>query len=144
MTLLGFDYGTQKIGVAVGQTITYTARPLDTVAVHGSTPAWPHLDKLVAEWHPDRLVVGLPLSTGGEETPMCDEARRFGRALEQRYHLPVYWIDESLTTKEALVTLISGGVSPDKQARTRHQVAAQLILETYLHQQDLPPSSNSR
>jgi putative Holliday junction resolvase len=139
LTLLGFDYGTQKIGVAVGQTITCTARPLDTVAVHGSTPAWPHLDKLVTEWHPDGLVVGLPLSIAGEETPMCDEARRFGRALERRYDLPVYWIDESLTTKEALVTLISDGASLDKRARARHQVAAQLILETYLHQKDSTP-----
>lgn len=137
MTLLGFDYGTQKIGVAVGQTITYTARPLDTVAVRNAIPAWNHLDKLVAEWRPDGLVVGLPLSTEGDETPMCDAARQFGQALEQRYHLPVYWIDESLTTKEALVTLISGGASLNKRERARHQVAAQLILETFLHQRDL-------
>lgn len=137
MTLLGFDYGTQKIGVAVGQTITHTARPLDTVAVHGSVPAWSHLDKLMAEWHPDGVVVGLPLSSEGDETPMCDEARRFGRALERRYKLPVYWIDESLTTKEALVTLRSDGASQAQQERARHQVAAQLILETFLHQQDV-------
>ena len=137
MTLLGFDYGTQKIGVAVGQTITHTARPLDTVAVHRSIPAWNHLDKLMAEWHPDGLVVGLPLSCQGDETPMCDEARRFGQTLERRYHLPVYWIDESLTTKEALVALRADGASQEKQERARHQVAAQLILETFLHQEDL-------
>lgn len=137
MTLLGFDYGTQKIGVAVGQTITHTARPLDTVAVHRSIPAWNHLDRLMAEWHPEGLVVGLPLSSEGDETPMCDQARRFGRELARRYHLPVYWIDESLTTKEALVTLRSDGASEEKQERARHQVAAQLILETYLHQEDV-------
>jgi putative Holliday junction resolvase len=135
LTLLGFDYGTQKIGVAVGQTITHTARPLDTVAVNSSIPTWDHLDKLMAEWHPDGLVVGLPLSADGDETPMCDEARRFGHALESRYHLPVYWIDESLTTKEALVTLRSDGASQEKQERAHHQVAAQLILETFLHQE---------
>ncbi len=137
MTLLGFDYGTQKIGVAVGQTITHSARPLDTVAVHKSIPAWNHMDKLMAAWHPDGLVVGLPLSCEGDETPMCDEARRFGQTLERRYHLPVYWIDESLTTKEALVTLRSNGASQEKQERVHHQVAAQLILETFLHQEDL-------
>ncbi len=137
MTLLGFDYGTQKIGVAVGQTITHTARPLDTVAVHKSAPAWHHLDKLVAEWRPDGLVVGLPLSFDGDETPMCDEARRFGQALQRRYQLPVHWIDESLTTKEALVTLRSDGASLEKQQRVHHEVAAQLILETFLHQRDL-------
>ncbi len=136
MTLLGFDYGTQKIGVAVGQTITHTARPLDTVAVRRSIPEWDHLDKLMTDWHPDGLVVGLPLSADGDETPMCDQARRFGRALEHRYQLPVYWIDESLTTNEALVSLRSDGVSREKQERARHQVAAQLILETFLHQEN--------
>ncbi len=136
MTLLGFDYGTQKIGIAVGQTITHTARALDTVAVHDSIPAWDHLDKLMTEWRPDGLVVGLPLSFEGDETPMCGAARRFGQTLARRYAVPVYWIDESLTTKEALAALRSDGASPAEQERACHQVAAQLILETFLHQRE--------
>jgi len=136
LTLLGFDYGTQKIGVAVGQTVTHTAQPLDTICVRKSIPAWNHVDKLVKEWQPQGLVVGLPLSAAGEETAMCDEVRQFGAALEHRYNLPVYWIDESLTTKAALGALRSVGASRVQQERERDRVAAQLILETFLHQQN--------
>lgn len=136
MTFLGFDYGTQKIGVAVGQTVTHTAHPLDTICVRKSIPAWKHVDKLVQEWQPQGLVVGLPLSAAGEETAMCSMVRQFGTALEHRYKLPVYWIDESLTTMAALGALRSAGASHDQQERARDQVAAQLILETFLHEQD--------
>ncbi len=134
MTFLGFDYGTLNIGVAIGQTITQSARPLDTVIVRDSVPAWDAIDKLVAEWQPDGFVVGLPFSTEGEDTPMCDQARRFGKSLERRYQLPVFWVDESLTTKAALVALRSQGASRDKLIRERDRVAAQLILETFLHE----------
>ncbi len=134
MTFLGFDYGTLNIGVAVGQTITQNAHPLDTVMVRNSSPAWNKLDKLVEEWQPDGFVVGLPFSPEGEDTPMCEQARRFGRSLERRYDLPVFWIDESLTTKAALGALQSKGASREKQQRERDRLAAQLILETFLNE----------
>ncbi len=135
MTFLGFDYGASKIGVAVGQTVTETARGVDTVRHHGDQPDWGCFDRLIADWQPKALVVGLPLAADGEETPMCSEIRRFGLALERRYNLPVHWIDESLTTHMAREMLHESGAGRRRRQRQHHQIAAQLILQTFLRQQ---------
>ncbi len=126
-TLLGFDYGTRRIGVAVGQTLTGTARPLTTLPCRNGKPDWETIGRLIREWQPSRLVVGLPLHMDGTEQPMTDQARRFGRQLEGRYNLPVEWMDERLSSEEAERTL---GSARDKAAVDA--VAAAVILRDWL------------
>ena len=77
--LLAFDYGTRRIGVAVGETVTRTARPLGLVSVRRNRPDWAEVGRLIAAWRPARLVVGLPLTMEGEEQEASGGARRFGR-----------------------------------------------------------------
>jgi len=76
--ILGFDYGERRIGIAVGEHLTRTARPLTTLTSHDGKPDWTAIHHLLEEWRPARLVVGLPLHLDGKEQPMTDRARRFG------------------------------------------------------------------
>ena len=140
-TLLGFDYGRKRIGIAVGQEITRTAKGLVTLNTTKSGPDWPAIDKLVAEWQPQLLVVGMPshLNDQQKDQPheLHDEVKDFGDQLAQRYNLPVEWIDEKLSSMEAEQQLAMG-----QQKRQRKQnkaeidkLAAQLILQSYLNSQ---------
>jgi len=123
-TLLGFDFGTKKIGVAVGQEQTGDANPLKTLPAVNSAPDWAAISKLIEQWQPDALVLGLPVHMDGTEQPLTQAARRFGRQLEGRYQLPVHLADERLTTVEARQSHSKRG---DVDA-----VAAQIILQTWL------------
>jgi len=128
VTLLGFDYGTAKIGVAVGQTVTATATPLETLRAVELHPNWEGINRLIDTWHPDELVVGLPSDIDGSETEISSLARRFARQLEGRYRLPVHMMDERLTSMEARRHL-------DRKPKNIEQldaIAAKLILETWL------------
>ena len=78
--ILSFDFGFRRIGVAVGQTLTSTASPLETVS-HGQKPDWAAIDRLVKEWRPALLLVGLPLGAEGEETDMSKAARALSRRI---------------------------------------------------------------
>ncbi|MES9871243.1 MAG: Holliday junction resolvase RuvX, partial [Sedimenticola sp.] len=100
-TLLGFDYGPSKIGVAVGQTLTGSATPLDTLRSVQEKPDWEGISRLIEEWKPEALVVGLPFNMDDTEAEIAPQARRFARQLEGRYHLPVHMADERLTSLEA-------------------------------------------
>lgn len=126
-TLLAFDYGLKRIGVAVGQTLTGTANPLQTVAVKNNRPDWPAIEQLVETWSPDALVVGLPLNMDGTEQVMTGHARRFSCKLQGRFRLPVHLADERLTTREAKWRLVEEGGGENSDA-----VAAQVILEGWL------------
>lgn len=129
--LLGFDYGTRRIGVAVGDTVTRTARPLATVAVRSRRPEWAAIGRLLAAWQPQRLVVGLPVDLDGSEQPASEGARRFARQLAGRYRLPVDLVDERLTSRAALTRLAEAGRSGDPV----DPVAAQIILEGWFSEQ---------
>ncbi len=127
-TLLGFDYGTRRIGVAVGQTITGTASALTTLLAVQQRPDWDRIGELIATWQPDALVVGLPFNMDDTETEVASQARRFARQLEGRYRLPVHLVDERLTSLEAERQL-------GKKAKRKENIdalAAKLILETWL------------
>ena len=133
LTFLGFDHGTRNIGVAVGQTRTRTAQDLDTVARRGCVPDWDRISRHVADWQPDAFVVGLPLDSLGRETAMSREARRFGQSLAGRYNLEVHWVNEFLSSEAALELVSRQG---RRGARgLKDQVAARLILETFLDEQ---------
>ena len=130
-TLLAFDYGEKHIGVAVGQTLTGTANPLETVRVTSASPDWNAISRIVNTWRPAALVVGLPLNMDGTEQNVTRSARRFGNQLLGRYRLPVHLVDERLTTREARDRLaLEGRVGSDD-----HPVAAQIILESWLNEQ---------
>ena len=143
-TLLAFDFGIRRTGVAVGQTETRTANPLTTIRTTGE-PAWREISKLVEEWRPCALVVGLPLDAGGEETEMSRAARRFGRGLEKRFSITVYYMDERLTSRLAesqFADLRARGGARRKEARSLDALAAKIILENWL--QSLPATGADR
>ena len=117
-TVLAFDFGLKRIGVAVGEVEVGTVHPLPAVS------AFPQIEKLVAEWHPIGLVVGLPVREAGEH-PLAKRVERFARQLEGRFHLPVARVDERFTSVEAESRL--RGV----KKKAVDSVAAQLILEQY-------------
>ena len=130
-TLLAFDYGEKHIGVAVGQTLTRTANPLESIRVSGAQPDWSAITRMVETWQPDALVVGLPLNMDGSEQNVTGQARRFGNQLSGRYRLPVHLVDERLSTREARERLASAG----RAGEADHPVAAQIILESWLSEQ---------
>ena len=129
-TLLGFDYGTRKIGVAVGQTLTRTATPLETLRQVNQKPDWERIGELIDEWQPEALVVGLPLDVDDSETDATEPARRFSRQLEGRFKLKVYMADERFTSFEARERLGHKA----KRIEEYDAVAAKLILETWLNE----------
>jgi putative Holliday junction resolvase len=130
-TLLAFDYGEKHIGVAVGQTLTSTANPLETIRVMGARPDWSAITRIVGAWQPDALVVGLPLNMDGSEQKVTRRARRFGEQLLGRFKLPVHLVDERLSTREARDRLAGEG----RAGSDDHPIAAQIILESWLNEQ---------
>ncbi len=134
-TLLGFDYGHKRIGVAVGQTLTATATPLTTVRVTAAEPDWAGIGELIETWQPDALVVGIPLNMDGTEQATTRTAREFGRELARRFRLPVHSADERLSTVEARRRLVEAG----RHALDEDPVAAQIILEAWLQEHQANP-----
>jgi putative Holliday junction resolvase len=133
-TLLAFDFGHKRIGVAVGQTLTGSANALAVVAV-AAKPDWQTIGGIIDEWKPVALVVGLPLAADGGETGMSEDARRFGRRLEGRYGVPVWYEDERLTSfsaEQRFVDARSRGGMRRKDAALKDAMAAQIILENWL------------
>ena len=136
-TLLGFDFGMRRIGVAVGQTATGTAGALITVS-HSDQPDWQALDRLMKEWKPVGLVVGLPLDAEGHDTDMSRATRLFAAELEHRFKKPVFLVDERLTSVMAgsqFAAARSEGVARRKDSRRLDAVAAKIILENWLQSQ---------
>jgi putative Holliday junction resolvase len=99
--VLAFDFGARRIGVAIGNSVTREARPLATVDVATSAGRWAALGKLVAEWQPARLVVGIPLHPDGAPHEMTARCERFARQLEGRFRLPVERVDERYSSAVA-------------------------------------------
>ncbi|MBT5700328.1 MAG: Holliday junction resolvase RuvX [Gammaproteobacteria bacterium] len=120
---MAFDFGTTKIGVAVGQQITGTASPVAVVKARDGIPQWLAIDRLVEEWQPKVLVVGLPINMDGTESDMSKAAARFSRRLHGRYGIRIELMDERLSTFEAREF-----ENPDQL----DAIAAKLILETWL------------
>lgn len=136
--ILSFDYGDKTIGVAVGNTNTGQAHPLTTVRVIRGQVQWPAISKLIEEWAPVTLVVGLPLNMDGSDNPVTPKARKFGNRLNGRYNLPVHMVDECLTTRDARTQLYNAGVVEKRHKPVLDKLAAQSILQTYLSQPTEP------
>lgn len=131
-TVLGFDFGTKYIGVAVGYTSPLMAQPLTSLIAQKGEPPWKEIDALIKTWSPDALIVGMPLNMDGSEQPMTQSARLFSENLKQRFHLPIFTVDERLTTIEARARLFSSGGYKALQKKAIDSVSAQLIVEMWL------------
>ncbi len=135
-TYLGFDFGNKKIGIAVGQLSTKIASPLETVQSRNQTPNWEKIGQLINEWQAVGLVVGVSHQADGSDNPITPRMLRFSRQLNGRYHLPVFLVDEALSTFEAKQMLYDDvKVSASKLWAVQDQLAAQLILQSWLNQQ---------
>jgi putative Holliday junction resolvase len=133
-TYLGFDFGNKKIGVAVGQTTTATASPLQTLRSIKQNPNWQIISKLILEWQPIGLVVGISRQDDGADNLITPRMLKFCRQLEGRYQLPVFQQDEAFSTFEAKQLLFDEvSVSASKLWEVQDQLAAQLILQSWLN-----------
>ena len=131
--LLGFDYGTRQIGVAVGQMITGQARELCTLKAQNGVPDWSRVEALVREWQPDAMVVGLPLNMDGTPSDMSALAEKFARRLNGRFNVPVHTHDERLTTFEAKgERMARGGQRGSYRDNPVDAIAAKLLLQGWL------------
>ena len=135
-TLIGFDFGSRRIGVAVGETSTRIASPLGAIEGEANDARFDAIGRIVDEWHPAGFVVGLPRHADGSEHAVAKLAEKFARRLEARYGVPVAFVDETLTSADAEASL--------KRTRTRagrksdvDALAAALILQSFLD--ELPP-----
>jgi putative Holliday junction resolvase len=134
-TVLAFDFGARRIGVAIGETGTGIAHPLATIADAGSDRRFVAIGALISAWRPVLLVVGVPTHADGTAHRTTAKALRFARQLEGRFGLPVACCDERFTTQAAELALRGASVQGRARKAVRDQVAAQLILQAYLDQQ---------
>lgn len=136
-TLLGFDFGRARIGVAVGQEVTATAQPLAILTARAQRPDWDAIGKLIAEWQPDLLVVGIPYHADGSHSATTVAALRFSRQLQGRYRLAVATVDERLSSREAEQRNTRQSLPEGRSRRgqpTLDHIAAAVILETWFNQ----------
>lgn len=133
-SILAFDFGTKRIGVAVGEMRTRIAHPLATIAEARGDERFAAIKALVDEWKPARLVVGLPLHADGAPHDTTARAQRFARQLEGRFGIPVTLFDERFTTQAARSALSEGRVRTRERRNVRDRIAAQIILQAYLDQ----------
>jgi putative Holliday junction resolvase len=131
---LGFDYGTKKIGVAVGQLLTRSASPLSVLYRVKNEIDWISIGTLIKQWRPFALVVGIPLHMDGKTQWITAEATAFALALKDRFQLPVYIADERLTSAEARSQVFECGGYKALKKTAIDSLAAKLILEQWLAQ----------
>lgn len=132
--IVAFDFGLKRIGVAVGQTITRTANPEGMVPAEGGEPRWDKIEQIIQQWRPKALVVGVPLNMDGTEQAITAHARAFMEKLQSRIGLPVYGVDERLTTVEARARLFEAGGYKAIQKASVDAMAAKILLEAWLEE----------
>ncbi len=132
ITVMGFDYGTHSIGVAIGQDLTCSAQPLPAIRAERGTPDWNAVDRTVKEWKPNRFVVGLPLNMDGTNQKITLLAADFAEELQKRYGIPCDMHDERLTTTAAREYLFANGGYKALKKDKIDSISAVLITESYL------------
>ncbi len=130
--MLAFDFGTRQIGVASGQKLLKTANPLTILRAKDGIPNWNELKKLIDDWMPDQILVGLPLNMDGSESQFCLRARKFGKRLHGKYGVEVAMVDERLSTFTAKNQLQTKNQKYKHKKTLVDDIAAVLILETWL------------
>ncbi|TLY50996.1 MAG: Holliday junction resolvase RuvX [Gammaproteobacteria bacterium] len=137
-TVIGFDYGARRIGAALGNRISASARALTVIGNGAHGPDWQRIDLLLREWRPDALLVGLPLTLDAGEQANSRGARAFAADLHARSKLPVVMVDERLSSREAATRFAerrASGVAKRKHAAALDAVAAEVIVEQWLREQ---------
>ncbi|HEY3700188.1 MAG TPA: Holliday junction resolvase RuvX [Spongiibacteraceae bacterium] len=133
--VLAFDFGTQRIGVAIGQSITNTASPLSAINAKDGIPRWEEIAALIIEWKPQQLLVGLPLNMDGSESEISARAKKFANRLHGRFGLPVQLWDERLSSFEARGEMLARGPKYYKDSNFKDgkvdSLSARLILESW-------------
>ncbi len=130
-TVLAFDFGLKRTGVALGNTLTGGARPVCTIETAGNDKRFERIGQLIAEWQPDLLVVGLPLGNDGGETPIAKRVKRFGQQLGGRFGLPVKFVDERYSS-----AVVEDAIRPGRNNKAEvDAAAAAVILQAWLDQQ---------
>ena len=127
---MAFDYGTSRIGVAIGQTVSRTAQSLSLVKARHGKPHWESITQMVADWRPDVFVIGTPYAADCQSHDLRPAIERFARQLRGRYRLPVEFIDERLSSAAA-------AADPEAASRALDAVAAKMILTSWLTQLEL-------
>jgi putative Holliday junction resolvase len=145
MQLLSFDFGMKHIGVAVGQTLTHTATPLTTLRASDGIPNWTEIDKLLNNWTPTGIVVGIPLNMDDSEQLLTHCARKFAKRLHHHTNLPIYTVDERLSTWEAKnrlkPNLHSKQTKKSKHIHDINAMAAAILLEQWFQENKNPHST---
>jgi putative Holliday junction resolvase len=131
-TLLGFDFGTKYIGIAVGQEITRTASPVRAIKAKEGIPNWDDISVIIKEWQPDALVIGLPLNMDGSEQEITIRARKFAKRLSGRFGVEIVLQDERLTTADAKAQLFEQGGYRNLQKDNIDCQSAVIILESFM------------
>ena len=134
-TIIAIDFGLRNIGVAVGNTLSLTSRPLTILQARDGVPDWDALSSIFDEWRPDRILVGNPLNMDDSESDMGRQAARFARRIEGRFGLTVTLVDERLSSREAQANALTAGHRGDFASIPVDDEAAAIILATWLHQQ---------
>ncbi|WP_237068455.1 Holliday junction resolvase RuvX [Microbulbifer guangxiensis] len=132
LTALAFDFGTRSIGTAYGQTLTASARELPPLPAKEGQPDWNQVQRLIDEWQPKLLLVGLPLNMDGSESELSQRARKFGNRLHGRTGLPVEFADERLSTRAAKEEAFERGHRGNYARDPVDSIAARIILEDWL------------
>jgi putative Holliday junction resolvase len=140
-TLLAFDYGEKRIGVAVGNSLTKRARPLMVVPNRNREYRFAEMAKLIGQWQPDALVVGLPMHPDGTPHAMTQQAKRFGNQLNGRFNLPVTWVDERYSSVEAEAGMRAHARAGKTRAEMLDAEAACIILQQYFDGLPAAPES---
>lgn len=133
---LGFDFGYKRIGVAVGQRLTATATPLPTLKATEGVPQWDKVEALIKQWRPKALIVGFPTCIDGSALYVTKPAKRFSKALHTRFQLPVFLVDERLSTVEARAQVFDDGGYKKLKKTEIDSLAACVILEQWLQQKE--------
>lgn len=133
-TIIAFDFGTLSIGIAIGQEITATARPLTAIKAKNGKPNWLDIEKIIQEWQPELAIVGLPLNMDGIEQPISNQARKFANRLHGRFGIQVKLHDERLTTIEARAQLFNQGGYRALNKSKIDSISAVIILESWFEQ----------
>ena len=140
MRLIGFDFGIKRIGLATGNTITHTAQALKTISCIKQQPDWQQITKIIDEWKPALLLVGLPLHLDGTENDMTAQVKKFGDQLQNTYQLSVEFVDERFTSSHADALLQESNEKnlTNRRKKQRDGLAAELIITTYLNDNRCP------
>ena len=136
-TIIGFDFGERRIGVAVGNRLTQSARPIDTLPAREGEPDWARVEHVLKAWKPALIVVGLPLLSDGSEQPFTERARSFADAVGARFGLPVEMISEVLSSRAAADRLRAARANGRKRRVQKGEIdaeAACLIVQTWLQE----------